>query len=407
MNPDPATIAYLVNQYPASSQTFIRREIAAIEALSGRPVPRYAIRGWPGPLLDPDDQAEVAKTRRVLDVGAVGLALATLRAALLRPARFLSALWVASELAAASGRNRLKHGIYLAEACVLLRWVLADQVGHLHVHFGTNSVAVALLCRTLGGPSYSFTVHGPEEFDHPNELGLAQKIRHATFVATIGSFGRSQLWRWLPYADWPKVQVVPCGVDPSFLEVPASMPPDRQRLVNIGRLEEQKGQMILVEAARILRDRGRTDFEVVVVGGGSLRDALAARIAELGLEANVRLAGWMSGAQIRQELLGARGFVIPSFAEGLPVVIMEALALRRPVIATYIASVPELVRPGESGWLVPAGDVEALADAMAKLLDTPVAELAEMGDAGHAAVAERHDVRRSARLLLDFIRGSA
>jgi len=396
------TIGYLINQYPMASLTFIRREIAAAEA-GGATVHRYAVRAWDGPLVDPEDLADVARTRRILEVGPPGLAIAAIKTLFGRPGRFFKALASAWKLASIAGRGRPKHLIYLAEACVLLGWTRRDGVEHIHAHFGTNSTVVALLCRRLGGPPYSFTVHGPEEYDRPIELALGEKIRHAAFVVAIGSFGRSQLWRWSRYDDWIKVHVVHCGVDPGFLDVAPSRPSDRPRLVNIGRLEEQKGQLILVEAASKLLDRGRTEFEVVIIGGGSFRDVLDAKIRERGLERHVKLAGWMSGAQIRQELTEARGFVLPSFAEGLPVVIMEALALHRPVIATYVASIPELVRPGETGWLVPAGDVDALADAMASLLDTPTERLAEMGEAGAKAVASAHDVRVEARKLLDLI----
>ena len=399
----PKQIAYLINQYPAASQTFIRREIAAIEAISGSTIHRYAVRPWDGTLIDPDDQAEATRTRKILAVGAVGLALATLKVFLTRPGRFLKAFGAAVRLARTAGKGRVKHLIYLAEACVLVGWTDRDRVDHLHAHFGTNSTVVALLCRALGGPPYSFTVHGPEEFDHPVELALGLKIHQAAFAVAIGSFGRSQLWRWTRYEDWPKVHVVHCGVDPSFLEVPPTPPVERFRLINIGRLEEQKGQMILVEAAALLLARGRTDFEIVIIGGGTLRDALAAKIAEHGLQDHVKLAGWMSGDQIRRELIDSRGFVLPSFGEGLPVVIMEALALHRPVIATYVASIPELVRPGLTGWLVPAGDVEALADAMVALADTPTADLVALGAQGARAVADAHDVRREARKLLDLI----
>ena len=396
-------IGYLVNSYPMPSGTFIRREIAAIEGL-GATVHRYAVRAWDGTLVDPDDRAEAAKTRRILDGGLVGLATAGLRVALAHPGRFARALAASWRLGRAAGRDRLKHVIYLLEACVLLGWTRRDGVGHIHAHFGTNSTTVALLCRLVGGPPYSFTVHGPEEYDRPNELALPTKIHHAAFVVTIGSFGRSQLWRWVDYAEWPKVQVVRCGLDPRYLTAEPTPPAASRRLLNIGRLEEQKGQLILVEAAALLRARGRADFEVVIVGGGRFRDVLAATIARHGLDDHVKLAGWMTGDQIRAELLGARGFVLPSFAEGLPVVIMEALALARPVIATYVASIPELVRPGETGWLVPAGDPAALADAMLALLDAPTEQLAAMGAAGAAAVRAAHDVRVEAGKLLDLIR---
>ena len=396
------TIGYLINQYPVASLTFIRREMAALEA-AGATVHRYAVRSWNGPLTDPADLAEVARTRRILDAGVGALAIATARAVVTRPIRFARALQSAWKLARIAGRNRVKHLIYLAEACVLLGWLQRAGVAHLHAHFGTNPATVALLCRQLGGPPYSFTVHGPEEYDHPVELALAEKIHQAAFVVAIGSFGRSQLWRWASYADWPKVQVVHCGLELSDLESTPTPPAEARRLINVGRLEEQKGQLLLVEAAATLVGRGITDFEIIIIGGGRFQEALEAAIRERGVASQVKLAGWMGGAEVRRHLIESRGFVLPSFGEGLPVAIMEALALHRPVIATYIASIPELVRPGETGWLVPAGDVTALADAIVALLDSPTDRLAAMGAAGAVAVARSHDVRVESQKLLDLI----
>jgi len=393
-------LGYLINQHPAASQTFIRREIAAIEA-AGVPVRRFAVRGWNGPLVDPEDRAEQERTARILDVGALGLALAVMATALARPAAFARALAMAWRMGGRSRRGRLLHCAYLAEACVLRRWCERDGVDQLHAHFGTNSAAVALLCRRLGGPRYSFTVHGPEEFDDPHGLSLADKVEGAAFAVAISEHGRSQLMRWTPATDWPKLRVVRCGVDPAFLAAPPSASPrdGRPFLLNIGRLVEQKGQLTLVDAAAKLRDAGR-DFELGIVGDGELRAALTARIEALGLGERVRLLGWRSGAEIRELLLRSRALVLPSFAEGLPVVLMEALALRRPAVTTWIAGTPELVRDGESGWLVPAGDVDALAAAMARALDADAATLARMGEAGHRAVAANHDAAREARKLL-------
>ncbi len=393
-------LGYLINQHPAPSQTFIRREITALVA-AGVTVRRYAVRGFRGPLVDDDDRREAEQTRRILDGGALGLLGALLRDAALRPARFLKAARTAWRLGGRSHRGRLVHFVYLAEACVLRGWCARDGVDHVHAHFGTNSAAVALLCRELGGPRYSFTVHGPEEFDQPHALSLAEKVAGASFVAAISHHGRSQLMRHAAAADWPKLHVVRCGVDPWYLTAPATLPPrgGRPFLLNIGRLVEQKGQMTLLDAAARLRREG-ADFELGVVGDGELRPALTARIAELGLGEHVRLLGWKSGAEVRELLLRSRALVLPSFAEGLPVVLMESLALRRPAVTTWIAGIPELVRDGESGWLVPAGDVDALADAMRQALAADDDQLRRMGEAGARAVAERHDAAREARTLL-------
>jgi len=394
-------IAYLINQYPMASQTFIRREIAAMEA-DGSPVRRYAIRGWDTPLVDDADRFEAEKTRRILDGGSGPLLAAFLKAALRSPRRFGRALAAALRLGRKSERGLIIHLVYLAEACVLCDWTQRDRIDHLHVHFGTNSTAVAMLCRLLGGPPYSFTVHGPEEFDRPLALSLPEKIRHAAFVVCICSFGRSQLWRWADFADWPKVHVVHCGLDQSYLATAPSPPPSAARLINIGRLSEQKGQLVLVEAAARLRSQGR-EFEIVIIGGGPFKQAIEERIRKLNLGAHVKLAGWLSGPQVQEQLLNSRGLVLPSFAEGLPVVIMESLAVGRPVISTYVAGIPELVQPGETGWLVPAGDVDQLAAAMAAMLDAPIEELERMGRNGVQRVARDHNVAIEAGKLRELI----
>ena len=397
-------IAYLINQYPMASQTFIRREIAAIEA-TGVAVERYAVRGWDTPLVDQDDIAEAARTRRILDVGTLQLLSAFVAGAFTRTRGFVRALAATWRLGRLSDRGVMIHLIYLVEACVLCNWTTRDHIDHLHVHFGTNSAAVAMLCRLLGGPPYSFTVHGPEEFDRPVSLALTEKIRHAAFVVCICSYGRSQLWRWAEFHDWGKVHIVHCGLDRNFLGTPPTPPSTRPRLINIGRLSEQKGQLVLVEAAARLKEQGR-DFEIVLVGDGPLRKEIETRIDQLGLASNIKLAGWLSGPQVRRELLDSRGLVLPSFAEGLPVVIMESLALGRPVISTYVAGIPELVQSGQTGWLVPAGDVEQTAAAMEECLDAPIEHLERMGRAGAERVARDHDVSIEARKLLDLINGT-
>jgi len=402
----PLKIAYLVNQYPQTSQSFIRREIEALEA-RGRPVLRYTLRAVDQPLVDAGDRAERDRTRAVLGVGGGGLALALAREAAGRPSAFARALRLAVGLGRPSERGVGVHLIYLAEACVLRRWLAEAGVGHVHAHFGTNSTAVAALCRALGGPPFSFTVHGPEEFDSPRALGLGTKVRLASFVAAISEFTRSQVYRWADHADWPKVHVVRCGLDPSYLDGPGPEPPSAtDRLACVGRLAEQKGPLLLVEAAGRLRDRG-VEFRLTLVGDGPMRGEVERLIGRLGLGDRVRLAGWMSKAEVRRELIDSRAMVLPSFAEGLPVVLMEALALGRPVITTYVAGIPELVVPGESGWLVPPGSVDDLAEAMASALAASPSELARMGRIGSARVAARHDAAAEALKLAALIDGRA
>lgn len=398
------TIAYLINQYPKVSHSFIRREILSLEAAGVR-VSRFTIRPCQETLVDPEDVAELAKTKVVLGVGLIGLLTNGFRVVLSRPRRWMQALILTLKLSQRAEKNVLYHLIYLAEACVLLRWFQAEQITHVHAHFGTNSTTVALLCQALGGPPYSFTVHGPEEFDQPVSLSLTLKIERARFVVAVSSFGRSQLYRWCPYAQWPKIQVVHCGVDDTFLTATLTPIPDRPHLVCVGRLCEQKGQLLLVYAAQHLAQAG-VDFQLTLVGDGPLRSELTDLIKQYQLDDRLHITGWASGEQVQAALRAARALVLPSFAEGLPVVIMEALALGRPVISTYIAGIPELVIPNVNGWLVPAGSITELVTAMHQALTLPTDRLAEMGKAGYQLVKQRHDSALAANQLAQLFNAS-
>jgi glycosyltransferase involved in cell wall biosynthesis len=262
-----------------------------------------------------------------------------------------------------------------------------------------------MLCRELGGPPFSFTVHGPEEFDKPSLIGLGAKIERASFVAAICSYGKSQLYRLCDQSHWAKIHVVHCGVDAAFLKQPPTPIPAAPRLVCVGRLCEQKGQLLLLDAAARLVAEGIKP-EIVLVGDGEMRNEIELKIRERGLGDNVRITGWADERQVRDELRSARALVLPSFAEGLPVVIMEALAMGRPVISTYVAGIPELVVNGECGWLVPAGDVDALSAAMKRALLAGPDELQRMGIAGRARVLAHFDVDGSARELRALLHGA-
>lgn len=395
-------ITYFINQYPKVSHSFIRREILALERL-GFEVQRIALRGWSDAVVDPVDQIEKTRTRYVLQGGVLMLLLSMMVALVRAPLRFFHALALAFRMSRHADRPFVYHLVYLAEACRMLPWLREFGARHTHAHFGTNSAEVVMLVNALGGPSYSFTVHGPEEFDKPQFIHLGEKVRRSKFVAAISSYGRSQLYRWVDFAHWSKVQVVHCGLEAEFHDVPPADAPDVARFVCVGRLCEQKGQLLLIHAVAELARRG-IKCQLVLAGDGEMRPEIEAQIAHYGLQRDVRITGWISSAQVRDELLAARALVLPSFAEGLPVVIMEAMALRRPVVTTAVAGIPELVRHGESGWLVAAGSIDELADAMASCLATPAYQLTVMGLAARERALQRHSVDTEASKLAQLFR---
>ena len=394
-------IAYFINRYPKVSHSFIRREILAIEQ-QGFEVQRIALRGWDESLPDLEDQRERERTRYVLRGGPLVLLTPVLRALLRSPRRFFGALALAAKMARHSDRPLPYHLAYFAEACRMIPWLSEFGARHMHAHFGTNSAEIVMLANALGGPPFSFTVHGPDEFLGP--MGLDEKIRRSTFVVAISSFCRSQLYLRSQYRDWSKIKVVHCGLERAFYDIGDTGGVSTPRFLCVGRLSEEKGQRLLIEAFARLAAKG-VKFELVLAGDGPMRDELESLIARTGLGDSIRITGWISSTEVRDEILAARALVLPSFAEGLPVVIMEAMALRRPVLTTYIAGIPELVQSGENGWLFPASSVDDLTNAIEDCLAAPLEKLRRFGDAGHQRVVERHSIESEARKLAEhFVR---
>lgn len=400
---DGMRIGYFTNQYPAASHTFIRREIRALER-RGHDIHRFAVRPAMGQLIDADDLEEAGRTRHILSQGSLSLLVDCLKTAVGVPGDVLRASRIAFRLARKAGHIYGLHLVYLLEAMVLASWCRRERIEHLHVHFGTNSATVALLAHHMSRVPFSLTIHGPEEFDRPEKLFLSDKMASADFTVAVSSFGRSQLQRWANLEHWERIHVVPCGLDEAYLDAEPCDPGLPGRLVCIGRLSEQKGHLILLEAAARLHREGVT-FKLVLIGDGPLRRNIENRILTLGLTEVVQLLGTLPQDQVRDELMKARALVLPSLAEGLPVVLMESMALRRPVISTYIAGIPELVRP-DCGWLVPAGDVDGLTDAMRTAISLDDQRIGLMGQAGHDRVRQRHDIARSVEMLERHMRNA-
>lgn len=394
-------VGYLVNDYPKVSHTFIRREMLELER-QGFHIYRYALRGFDGVLTEAADWRERDRTAYLLRDGIAGLALDVLRVLARRPLRLLGALRKAMCMARRGDRSTPYHLIYLAEACRLEAWLRRDRIQHLHAHFGTNPAEVAMLAAHIGRLPFSFTAHGPEEFDKPAALHLADKIRAASFVVAISSFGRSQLYRLVEHGQWPKIHVVHCALEPAFHAGARTPVPRAPRLVCVGRLCEQKGQLLLLDAVGRLAARG-VALELVLAGDGEMRTQIEARVSQLQLGRVVSITGWLDSGQVRDAILAARALILPSFAEGLPVVLMEAMALGRPVLSTWVAGIPELVRHGLDGWLFPAGDVDALAEALQTVLAARPDDLEVIGKQARRRVLERHAITpQVARLAACF-----
>lgn len=394
-------LAYLTGQYPKVSHTFIRREIQGLEAI-GHEVVRLSVRPGDSGVIDPMDVREQEKTRVFFQASPLAWTSAVLVALVRSPAALARQLALALVRGLwGPGQGVVQRLAYLVEATWFLGILRSEGITHWHVHFGRNAASVARIVRTLGGPSFSMTVHGPEEFDDPRGHELAEKVAEAEFTAAISHYTTAQLRRWVPPESWSRLHVVRCSVDESFFEAARPIEGDCTTFACVGRLCAQKGQLVLIDAFAGLIARG-VDARLVLAGDGPMREEVESRIAQHDLGSRVEVTGWISEAQVRQCLLASRCMVLPSFAEGLPVVIMEALALERPVISTYTAGIPELVSR-ECGWLVPAGDVPSLTAVLAEAAAAPAEELHAMGRRGALRVRERHflktEVARLERLL--------
>lgn len=393
-------IAYLAGAYPTVSHTFILREVAALRALGLDILTCSVRRPAADQIRGPAERAEAQATFNLLDTARnprrlIGAQIAGLKS----PGLYLRTLRKAWSMRGPGWRAALYQLFYFLEATVLARHLKTQGATHLHNHFAQASGTVGLLAARLAGIPFSFTLHGPADFTDPNLWRLDAKIADAAFVACISHFCRSQAMLVSPPGDWDRLRIVHCGVDPARYDAP---PAQGRGLLFVGRLAAAKGVPVLIEAmAQILA--AHPDAHLTLIGDGPDRALLEDRVRDLGLTRAVRFTGYQNQDEVAAALSGAAVFVLPSFAEGVPVVLMEAMAARRPVVTTRIAGIPELVQDGVSGRIVPPGDAMAFAAAVCDILADP-ARAAAMGDAGRRRVQAEFDIAQEARKLAALFR---
>jgi glycosyltransferase involved in cell wall biosynthesis len=397
-------VAYLVSRYPLISHVFILREVQALRR-AGAAVDTFTIRRPDDDqLLSEDDRREHAATHAIVPPDPAELVGAHLRALRASPRRFLGTLRLALELRGLGARAALWQVFYFVEAVLLWNELRRRGIRHVHAHFANVGADVALLAANLGGPgwSWSFTMHGSTEFFDVREHRLPQKVERARFVACVSAHGRSQLMAHVGTEHWDKLRVVRCGVELSRFDPSEAgrdgRPPE---ILTVGRTVPVKGQSLLIDSVAELERRGLT-ARLTIVGDGPELPELRRRAERLGVADRVEFTGAVSQHDVPGYYERADVFALPSFAEGLPVVLIEALAMGIPVVASRITGIPELVEEGVSGLLVVPGQGDALTDALHDLLERSPEERREMGHAGRRRVAAEFDVDRSSRVLLDL-----
>jgi glycosyltransferase involved in cell wall biosynthesis len=404
--PDPSSapkLAYLVSMYPAVSHTFILREIAGLRA-RGLTIETASINR-PDRASADMDAAEAAEARATFGIKAAGLGGAAMALggwALRSPRRLLRTLRLGVQLARRSSTGGWRGLAYATEAAMVARWMQRHGARHLHVHFANAAASVGVLVKALNDCHLSITVHGPDEFDDVHGQQLAFKVARADAVVCISQFARGQLMRLSHPDHWPKLSRCRLGVDPAVFQPRPKAAGGPVRLLCVGRLTPAKGQVLLVRACAQLRATG-VDFTLTLIGDGPDRGRLEQEIARHALQTRVTLTGALGQARVRRALGEADVFVLPSLAEGIPVVLMEAMSSGVPCISTPVNGIPELIEDGRTGLLARPGDVPSLADALIRLA-RDASLRSQMGAAGRQQVQTAFDIDRNLDRLAQIFR---
>ena len=404
-------LAYLVSQYPATSHTFIRREVEALRA-SGVALDTFSVRRPSEAERSADvDRREFEQTWYVLPPSPGRILRAHASQLTRRPLAYAKTLRRAMKHRVPGARAAIWAGFHFAEAVTLADELERRGVDHLHNHFANSGANVGYLASQLLGIDWSLTLHGISEFDYPAGQLLPEKIAAAAFVACVTHFGRAQAMRMVDPAEWDKLFVARCGLDLEAFRAhapsgPVQVPPKRTpfRIVTVGRMSAEKGHVGLVEAFAAVRSR--RECELRIVGDGPERERVERRAAELGVADSVSFAGRVPSAHVMAELALADAFAMSSFMEGLPVVIMEALAMGVPVIAPAVAGIPELVVHGETGLLFAPSDWSELAERIEAVVADPDAARA-MARRGCERVEAEFAIQTAIQPLLRRFGGGA
>jgi colanic acid/amylovoran biosynthesis glycosyltransferase len=388
-------LVYLVSEYPAVSHTFILREVRRLRTRNFDV--RVASINSPQRAADAmtaEEREETASTFYIKKAGVSGGANAHVRAIMLNPMAYIRGFIFALSLGGADLRQLLYSVFYFTEALIFGNWMKSQGLSHVHVHFANPASTVGLITRSIFATGFSFTVHGPEEFYDVRGQRLSEKIEGASFVLCIGHFAQSQLMKISPIRNWKKFEVVPLGVDLKvFAKRPFRSAGEPFRILCVGRLVPAKGQHVLIAALDRLV-KARRSVSLRFVGDGPDRASLERELNCRELGGHITFEGSVNQEQIGQFYREADVFVLASFAEGIPVVLMEAMAMEIPCVSTRVAGIPELIRDGIDGLLVMPSDDRALAEAIGKLIDDQ-ALCRRLGEAGRRRVEEKYDLAKN------------
>jgi glycosyltransferase involved in cell wall biosynthesis len=395
-------VGYLVSRYPAVSHTFIRREVQALRR-RGLSIETFSVRTpADSELLSDDDREEKKRTTYILPMRMHALVLSHLALLGRSPLRYLSVLVWAIHHRSPGTLNLLWRIFHFAEAGVLAWELHRRGIEHLHSHFVNSGGEVGLIASRLLGIGWSTTLHGLSDFDNPTLSRLGEKIALARFVVCVSDYGRAQAMRVSAPAHWPRIHVVRCGLDlREYVDKPMLAATNGAlRVLCVGRLAPEKGHRGLLLAIRTAIDGG-ADLHLRLIGDGPERAHLEHEIHSQGLTPHCTLPGARGGQDLVDEYRSADLFVLPSLMEGLPVTLIEAMALGIPVVAPRLAGIPELVEEGAHGWLFTPGRWDELGRILSMAAATP-GDLSKTSAACRRRIEALHDADRTSEKLADL-----
>jgi glycosyltransferase involved in cell wall biosynthesis len=393
------SLAYLTSQYPMLSMTFVLREVRQLRRMGFR-IDTASINAPDRPLanLTAEEAAEAGLTYYLKTHGAGGAVSAHLKTLFTRFTGYWRGLRLVLSLGALDLKRLIFNLMYFTEALMVGVWMQRVRQRHLHVHLGSQAATVGLYVRHIFGFGFSITVHGPDEFYDAQGQHLEQKVAAADFICCISSYARSQLMKFSPYAQWSKLVVSRLGVDPGlWVPRPAKPASNFFEILCVGRLTQAKGQHVLIDAVDQLARQGRR-VRLRLVGDGPDGPSLRERAKRLENPSIVVFEGAVNQDNIRALYEAADIFCLPSLAEGIPVVLMEAMAMEIPCVTTHITGIPELIGSGTEGLLVAPSDLEGLVKALEMLMDDAVLR-ERVGKSGRARILKDYDLGRNVEQL--------
>jgi colanic acid/amylovoran biosynthesis glycosyltransferase len=389
---DQTRLLYLIGQYPAINHGYLLAEVRYLRKL-GVEVGVASISSLDRPLekLSPEEREEAARTYYVKSEPVTKVVWLNLIEFLRHPLRYLGGLLFALRLAGVSPRRVAYHLAYFVEAVLVGRHMRLRGLSHVHASF---SATVSLIMTRTFPVTMSFGVYGFGELHNPAESQLEERVKGARFVRSISLHGRGQLMLSCDRREWSKLIYVPLGIDPSeFPPRPPRVGSSPPHILCVGRLAPEKGQGILLEAMVALK-AADLPVHLCLVGDGPDRSWLERRATALGISSQVEFAGWVDQEKLMSVYAETDLFVLPSLAEGIPMVLMEAMAMQIPCVAPRITGIPELIEDGVDGMLYVVADVEDLRRKILTLLKSPEL-MQQIGKQARLRVMRDYDMARN------------